>query len=272
MNKKIFRLPKYIREFGFWSGLWLFFKLEHNRTDRPKKMVEIHLPEWGAIYIRDTLADRSTFWQCLVQRQYNFMRFPQMNRLRDRYNKCIKNGDTPLIIDCGANIGLATLWFGRMFPRAKIISIEPDQQNLKILRLNTLPIQDRLELVEGGVWCENGGLRIINPESGSAAFRVEFKADRTQATIDAYTVSDLCRIGGSSNPLVVKLDIEGSQKYVFQKETEWVSRTGAIVLELDDWLLPGEGTSTPFFSCLSKYDFDYLLGEESIFCFNNDNI
>src|SRR5438105_2732424 len=33
---------------------------------------------------------------------------------------------SPLILDCGANIGLSTLYFKRAFPNARIIAFEPD--------------------------------------------------------------------------------------------------------------------------------------------------
>ena len=43
---------------------------------------------------------------------------------------------TPLIIDCGANIGLSVLYFRRLFPNAKIIAFEPDEGIFKILQKN----------------------------------------------------------------------------------------------------------------------------------------
>ena len=63
----------------------------------------------------------------------------------------------------------------------------------------------------------------------------------------------------------------GSNAGFDTSNTEWVENTHLVTLELDDWLLPWRGTSRPFFSCLSKYPFDYLLGEESIFCFRDFN-
>jgi hypothetical protein len=67
----------------------------------------------------------------------------------------------------------------------------------------------------------------------------------------------------------VKIDIEGAQGKLFKSNTEWVTNSHLITLELDDWLMPWQGTSRAFFSCLSKYPFDYLLGQESIFCFRD---
>ena len=44
--------------------------------------------------------------------------------------------DSPVILDCGANIGLATLFFKRHFPRARITCFEADPTTASILRKN----------------------------------------------------------------------------------------------------------------------------------------
>ena len=37
--------------------------------------------------------------------------------------------DTPLVLDCGANIGLASIWIKRAFPRARITAFEADPRD-----------------------------------------------------------------------------------------------------------------------------------------------
>ena len=76
-------------------------------------------------------------------------------------------------------------------------------------------------------------------------------------------------MAGVNAPLIVKIDIEGAQAQLFSANTEWVARTRLISLELDDWLMPWQGTSRSFFSCISRYPFDYLIHGESIFCFRD---
>src|SRR2546423_3692928 len=39
----------------------------------------------------------------------------------------------PLIIDCGANIGLSVIYFKYLYPRATIVAFEPDQKIFRVL-------------------------------------------------------------------------------------------------------------------------------------------
>ncbi len=46
------------------------------------------------------------------------------------------NHDSPVILDCGANIGLATLFFKRLYPKARVHSFEADPTTSDVLRGN----------------------------------------------------------------------------------------------------------------------------------------
>ncbi|MDO8777630.1 MAG: FkbM family methyltransferase [Burkholderiaceae bacterium] len=265
--------PNYIRRFGVISGVRLLCQIEGLRQlpQKSERVKPYVLPGFNApIHLRDCLGDHAIFWQCLVMNQYDFSHFPQAERLNRKYDEIVKSGRTPLIIDCGGNIGLSVIWFANKFPKAKIFVVEPDQANLEILKLNVASFEERVVILKGGIWNEAGYLQIINPEAGPSAYRVQpsHPAD-TPNTIRCHTINEICHMANINDPLIVKVDIEGSQKYLFSGNTDWVNRTDLITLELDDWLLPWQGTSRSFFKCLSQFDFDYLLNGESIFCFRD---
>ena len=206
-----------------------------------------------------------------MQRQYDMFRFPQSSRLVSAYQKLIEKGCQPLIIDCGANIGLSALFLAKLFPRAIVYAVEPDENNFAMLKLNTASLGDRIVALQGGIWHENANLRIINPESGSASFRVATTSTNSNSdkVIRTYTIDEICTLAKVNSPLIVKVDIEEAQSNLFKNNTGWVSNNHLIMLELDDWLMPWEGTSRSFFSCVSRYPFDYLISGETIFCFRD---
>ena len=45
-----------------------------------------------------------------------------------------------VIIDAGANIGLASIWFASKFPEARILAIEPEKSNYELLVRNVEPL------------------------------------------------------------------------------------------------------------------------------------
>ncbi|RPI02078.1 MAG: FkbM family methyltransferase, partial [Zetaproteobacteria bacterium] len=44
--------------------------------------------------------------------------------------------ENPLILDCGANIGMATLYFTWRYPRAEVHAFEPDPDTFALLKRN----------------------------------------------------------------------------------------------------------------------------------------
>jgi predicted O-methyltransferase YrrM len=57
-------------------------------------------------------------------------------RIWTRYSDIVKARQTAVVVDAGANIGLASLWFANQYPKAKIVCIEPDPENFRILKEN----------------------------------------------------------------------------------------------------------------------------------------
>lgn len=221
------------------------------------------------VTLRECVGDHAIFWQCIVSAQYDFQRFPQSRRLLETYERIARTGKAPLIIDCGGNIGLATTWFAQTLPDARICAVEPDPANFEMMVRNTACFGDRVIAVHGGVWPESGHLKIINPDSGPSSRQVSVDDAPSQNSVRAYTIQELCDLCEAPFPLIVKIDIEGAQGPLFERNTDWVRSTHLITLELDDWKFPWQGTSRPFFACLSALPFDYLLGGESIFCFRD---
>jgi FkbM family methyltransferase len=79
--------------------------------------------------------------------------------LANREYRCLDQSEiSGLVIDCGANIGLSTLYFLTRFPNAHLIAIEPDPDNFKMLAGNTAGFSGRKTLLQAAVWNRTRGL------------------------------------------------------------------------------------------------------------------
>lgn len=266
---KIKKIPNYIGRFGIINGFIIFLKIEWIVNQHPNQHICVNVPGYSApICMRSTIQDHSAFWICLVAEQYSVMPFPQKERLSAVYKKLLAEGKRPLIIDAGANIGMSALWYARMYPEAKIFAIEPNHENYELLVKNTRTVE-QITPFYGGVWPRNVGLIIENPDAGSQHYRTREVPMDIDGSLNAITIDTILSKTDSDEIFIAKIDIEGGQDSLFEENTLWVEKTNLIVLELDDWQFPWKGTSRSFFSCVSKYPFDYLLHGENIFCFQD---
>jgi FkbM family methyltransferase len=119
----------------------------------------------------------------------------------------------PRILDCGANIGLATIYWKRLFPNARVVAFEPDPVAFAALchNLDRLGITD-VETLPAAVWSDAGTLTLVHPASdgGRLGSRVvEIDSLVTDEVIDVPAVRLRDRL---SEPLdLLKLDIEGAE-------------------------------------------------------------
>ena len=44
--------------------------------------------------------------------------------------------ESPLILDCGANLGMASLYFKWLYPKARVRAFEPDPSTFELLKQN----------------------------------------------------------------------------------------------------------------------------------------
>ena len=150
---------------------------------------------------------------------------------------CIRSiRGTRFVIDAGAHIGLATVQFATWFPDARIVAIEPSERNLAVLRRNAAAYPN-VSVIHGALWSRNTALEMENPDSNSTGFRVR-EAER--GPIVGITIPELMRRFRVAEIDLLKMDIEGTEKEIFEASTEeWLPKTRTICIELHDWLRSG---------------------------------
>ena len=176
------------------------------------------------------------------------------------------DGKRPLVIDAGANIGASSVYFALQYPTGQVVAVEPEKGNADLLRRNT----EGLDIVvrEAALGAEPGTAFLSDPGHSDWGFRV---GESGTVPVAVVSVREILAEAEAARlfPLICKIDIEGGEAALFAKNTEWVDRFALIVIELHDWLFPGDGNSRNFLRALATYDFDVLFRGENVFAFNN---
>lgn len=215
--------------------------------------------------LRKQLSDYWAYDQCLALSALDLDRFPQGRRLRERYEEMLAEGRAPLILDCGANIGLSTYWLAVEFPRALVLAVEPDSDNAHLAERNTRSCSN-VRIVHGAVAAIDCRLSLTNADQGSDAFRT---IPNMNGDVHGHSVASLLAMGDgrACDLLIAKIDIEGFESALFSSHTEWVDDACAIIVETHDWMLPGQATATNLLRALSRERRDFLVDGEHVLSF-----
>jgi len=184
--------------------------------------------------------------------------------IRDEVNFGYTN-DPKIIVDCGANIGLSTLYFKRQFPNSHIISIEPEFSNFNLMKKNTKNY-NKINCLHAAVWNQNTKVNVIDTGEGVASFitkEVENTGNIIEQT-NAFTLTEIISKFNISFIDLVKMDIEGSEYELFDYKPEaWTERINMLALELHENLKPG--VTKLIKSKMDGKFINYQVGEYCVF-------
>ena len=143
------------------------------------------------------------------------------------------------IIDCGANIGLASLYFLKKFPAASIICLEPEPGNFAILEQN-LGWNKNVQLIQKAVWHSTTNLQLTGQERGNAGFMVTETAQTLGSAVPAVALQDIVNASNWAVIDICKIDIEGSEEAIFLKAaTGWLEQVKTMFIEIHENIKPG---------------------------------
>jgi FkbM family methyltransferase len=211
---------------------------------------------------RDTVADQGVMKQIFTNQDYSLARLRRGAELQQIGRSLAR----PLIIDAGANIGASVCWFAFHFPHAHIVAVEPDPANFDLLRRNTEGLN--VTPHQAALGCEDGRVHLVDPGAGEWGYRTVQASDGAVPLIAiGRLVAEQAAAG--FHPFIAKVDIEGGEAALFAPPVDWVDRFPLIVVELHDWLMPGQGTSRNFLQCVASRDRDFVYIGENIFSIRN---
>jgi FkbM family methyltransferase len=239
------RLPAFISKRGLINGLRLYWHF------KSKSKAAIRLP-WlqQPVYFRGIESDARMFEQLFINNEYDVP----------------VNFQPKTIIDLGANVGYAALFYANKYPQATIFSVEPDTDNHAIAAKNTTPYKN-VQLVKGAVWHEAALINLVDNGYGEAGYMVE--TGKGPNTIKAYTITEIMQQLNTAIIDILKIDVEGTEKELFENNYQyWLPRTRLLIVETHDRYK--KGTSKAVFKAISEYNFSLELSGENLVLYNND--
>jgi FkbM family methyltransferase len=155
------------------------------------------------------------------------------------------------IIDAGANVGYSSVYFANRFPNTRILAIEPEVANCDMFAMNCAAYP-HIQLLRAGLWWKETNLRISNPSATSWMFQVCEAEKGTPGAIQATTVPALMSQLAGQRVDLLKIDIEGSEKEVFENSSdEWLGRVRTLAVETHDRFKPGSRDAV--LNAISRY-------------------
>ncbi|HJS66830.1 MAG TPA: FkbM family methyltransferase [Nitrospiraceae bacterium] len=235
-------LVRYIRRLGIRKGIEVYYSAKYGRGERTFAIPGLQSP----IVLRAGTSDRPTFSKIFIDQEY-----------------AIDLNITPrLIIDGGANVGYAAIFFAHRYPHASIVAVEPEPQNFRLLERNTAAYSN-VHRLNKGLWPRDTYLAIENLAAAPDAFRVR-ETDQPANAIAATTIDTILREAGTDRIDVLKLDVEGAEKELFSDpgSEHWLRRTDVLIIELHDRFKPG--CSHAFEQAVSKHPFRRIQVGENL--------
>ena len=226
---------------------------------RGRDTMAVPVPEVGSVHLRMGKSDLDTLRQIFVARQYDLgERSPATARLQARYREIVAGGGVPVIVDAGANIGAAALWFRARYPEAHIVAVEPEDGNFAMLARN-LDGRPRFTPLKAAIGAREGHVAIEAGTSGSAA-----RTSHADSGIPMVTVPQAMAMVPNGVPFIVKVDIEGFEADLFSENVDWVRDVYQVTVEPHDWMLSGRHTSRNFQRVMGQHEFEVFLAGDNL--------
>jgi FkbM family methyltransferase len=249
-NRWLWKLEK-VSNYYKWFGIrGLYFTLQNKLLTAPKLVEVSALGIKHPLFLRLKTSDIEVYGKIFAEREYRFKAIRQPK----------------VIVDAGANIGLASVFFANAFPEATIIAIEPEETNFTLLKKN-VAAYPRIIPVQAALWYENALINLIDPgintEWNKWGFQTqkagEGNENKVCHQIQGMTVDKIMRDQGIDFIDVLKVDIEGAEKEVFADASHWIDKVGALIIELHENWKPG--CSRNFYKATNGFPIEWTQGE-----------
>jgi FkbM family methyltransferase len=201
-------LYRFLRIFSDFESIANYRRLRSGKAQE-RTQVRVRALHGQPVWLRPSTTDMDVFWDTFVWQFH------------------VTGSQPASVLDLGSNIGLTAAHYASLFPTARVVCVEMDRENADLCRANLEPFGSRCEVVHGAVWSSNGVVRYAGQDEWG------FHVAETGTPVASYTLSSLLDKFGDAVDLV-KIDIEGAEREVFQSSDGWHTRIRQAIVEVHE--------------------------------------
>jgi FkbM family methyltransferase len=155
---------------------------------------------------------------------------------RDEY-ACVRETikEAGWIVDLGANVGYSLRYWQTLFPKARVIAMEPEPDNCLICSRNIMSagLDGQVKLLQAAVGACRSRMRLLDVGRGEWAYRTGVDDATGGRSVDALPLAEILAEYARDQTIdLLKCDIEGAEKELFADCRAWIGQVDAIVIEL----------------------------------------
>jgi FkbM family methyltransferase len=168
----------------------------------------------------------------------------------------VTESDNPVILDCGAHIGLATLFFKQRFPSSSIIAFEADPKIAEVCERNFRQLAlSGVVLKNQAIWTNEGVVTfdMSNDDAGAIRGMGESPGVKVPSTSLRAILTDLSEVD------LVKMDIEGAEFEVIPHCGDLLTKSRAYIIEAH--LFNSSNSLAKLLGVLESVGFRYVLSD-----------
>jgi len=238
MRRVFDRDPLWIAQAPFQRRHWRALVGIIRTFDQPAEVLRRYLSNSGDYPWRPTLSTPVGPVSPLLMTRHDLLTVNEVFCRRD-YGR----GPYNTVVDIGANIGLASLYFLTRSPSTRVWAFEPDPANVAQLRANLADFEDRYTLTEAAV---------VADDSASVRFTFDGRYGHLAAThepgaaVPAVNIATMLRlIARDAGEIdLIKIDTEGNETSLINALPEDIA-IDAIVYEDYLGLIRWHGSARP---------------------------
>ena len=143
-----------------------------------------------------------------------------------------------VIIDAGANTGIASVFFKTKYPGVKIAAVEIESSNADMIRKN-LKCGPGFFIYQKALYNKKAFFKVEDPFNATNSFVIREVAQGEGYDIGSITIDEIMQEQNWDNVDILKIDIEGAEKILFESGYQsWLPKIKVVMIETHDRMVP----------------------------------